>query len=119
MDIIENLFSKAEIAYKSGRVKTAMRWANKALDVLTGDAESTTSRNNIESSVIALKIFIARCFSALGKYTESNNIYRELLREDIYFAPIVVGLFYNNFCAGNVEKMSLNLGLVKSCLLLP
>lgn len=108
MDKFDSLISKTEIAYKSGNVTQALRHAKKALDTCS------------PSQSIALKIFIARCYSALGKYTESNNVYRELFQEKIYIAPVVMGLFYNSFCgSGNTEKMNLNLRLVKACLLLP
>jgi len=105
VDEFEHLISKAEIAYKSGKTVQAIRWAKKAL------CESVASQE------IALRIFIARCYSKLEKYKESNKIYRELLSERIYITPIIMGLFYNNFA--EVDKMKLNLRLVKSCLLLP
>jgi tetratricopeptide (TPR) repeat protein len=108
VDKLECLISKAEIAYKSGRVAQARKWAERALEQCT-----------VPSKSIALRIFIARCYSKLGKFAESNKIYRELLVEKIYIAPVVFGLFYNNFAPGNVDKMNLNLVLVKSCLLLP
>jgi len=108
VDSLELFVSKAEIAYKSGNILQAVRYAKKALDACA-----------VESKRVAIRIFVARCYAKLGRYQESNRIYRELLREDIYFAPVAMGLFYNNFCAGSIEKLNLNLGLVKTCLLLP
>ena len=103
--------SKAEVAYKSGKVSQAMKYGKQVLKFLDG--------KDAANKIVAVKIFIARCLSKLGKFAESSKIYRELLREEIYFAPVVMGLFYNNFCDGDDEKLNLNLGLVKTCLLLP
>jgi len=103
----ESLVSKAEIAYKSGKVSLAIRCARKALD---GCEDAPKA--------VALQIFIARAYSKLGNFKKSNAIYRGLLRDGVYIAPVVFGLFYNNFESGT-EKLGLNLTLVKSCLLLP
>jgi len=108
MSALESLISKAEIAYKGGKTASAVKFAAKAL-----------KECREESKRVALKIFIARCYSKLGKLAESNAIYRQLLCEKIYIAPVVFGLFYNNFENGGTEKLNLNLHLVKSCLLLP
>jgi len=108
VDKFETLISKAEIAYKSGKIAAAITHAKKAL------AECDES-----SKTAALQIFIARAHSKLGNFKKSNEIYRELLREGVYIAPVVFGLFYNNFESTKAEKMKLNLGLVKTCLLLP
>jgi len=107
VDEFERLISKAEISYKSGRTAQAIRWAKRALDGCD-DAPK----------VVALQIFIARAYSKLGNFKRSNDIYRGLLRDGVYIAPVVFGLFYNNF-EGATEKLGLNLTLVKSCLLLP
>ena len=104
---VEHWISRAEIAYKSGQVAAAIRHAKKAL---AGCDEP--------SKAVALQIFIARAYSKLGDFKMSNDIYRELLRDGVYIAPVVFGLFYNNFESGS-EKLGLNLTLVKSCLLLP
>ena len=120
MDWLEELVSKAEVAYKSGRVMKAIRYGKQALESLSGIAASPLAFcKDIKGKVVALKIFIARCYSAIGRYVESNKIYRELLREDVYISPVVMGIFYNNFCESSTEKMNLNLELMKSCLLLP
>ena len=115
VDKFECLVSKAEIAYKGGQVAQAIRWAKKAIDWI---ASSQAPRNDAEPKVVALQIFIARAYSKLGALKKSNEIYRELLRDGVYIAPVVFGLFYNNF-EGEAEKLGLNLTLVKSCLLLP
>ena len=108
MDVCEKFISNAEIAYKSGKTRDAISFAKRALKSC-GE----------HSQIIALKIFIARCHSKIGNFAESNRVYRELLCEKIYIAPVVFGLFYNNFEKAGAEKMNLNLRLVKSCLLLP
>ena len=108
MDKLESLISKAEIAYKSGKTTQAIAYGKRALECCECHAKA-----------VALRVFIARCYSKLGCYDESNTIYRELLTEKVYIAPVVFGLFYNNFAPDNIDKMNLNLVLVKSCLLLP
>ena len=107
MDEFERLISKAEIAYKGGRAAQAIKWAKKAL---AGCVDAP--------KIVALQIFIARAHSKLGDFKKSNEIYRGLLRDGVYIAPVIFGLFYNNF-EGATEKLGLNLTLVKSCLLLP
>ena len=108
VDKLESLISKAEIEYKRGDAAAAIRCAKKAVTCC-----------GCRAKVIALRIFIARCYSKLGKFEESNKIYRNLLKERVYIAPVVFGIFYNNFSCTEAKKMKLNLVLVKSCLLLP
>jgi pentatricopeptide repeat protein len=107
VDNFESLISKAEISYKGGKPAQAIKFAKKAL-AGCDDAPK----------MVALQIFIARAYSKLGNFKKSNDIYRELLRDGVYIAPVVFGLFYNNFESAT-EKLKLNLTLVKSCLLLP
>jgi len=107
VDEFERHVCAAEIAYKSGKTALAIRHAKKAL--YGCDKPSKTA---------ALQIFIARAHSKLGNFKKSNHIYRGLLRDGVYIAPVIFGLFYNNF-EGSTEKLGLNLTLVKSCLLLP
>lgn len=121
MDSLEKFFSKAEVAYKSGKIMHAMKYGKQALDFLlvTVASNQSSPRRDFESKIAALKIFIARCCTRLGNLTESNKIYRELLYDEIYIAPVIIGIFHNNLCAQCTEKTNLNLRLVKSCLLLP
>lgn len=121
MDRLEKFFSKAEIAYKSGKITQAIEYGKQALDFLSRTFLSSqgSAHKNLESKIVALRIFIARCHSRLGNYAESNKIYRELFNDKIYITPAVIGLLYNNLCTQCTEKLNLNLRLVKLCLLLP
>ena len=94
---------KAEIAYKGGNIKCAIKHANSALGVCADPAKE-----------IALRIFIARAYSRLGCYDKSNTIYRELLRENAYIPLVIMGLLYNNF--KNPEKQKNSVRLMKLCL---
>jgi len=96
----------AEIESKSGDISGAILHAKSALSLLD-DKDSKRAT--------ALKIFIAKSYSKLGKINESNAIYRTLLTEENYLPPVIMGLLYNNFKSrdGEFVKMGRNLGLVK------
>jgi hypothetical protein len=98
----EYYISRAEIAYKSGKMVAAIRAATRAISLTESDSRR-----------IALRIFIARAHGKLGRLTESNVIYRALLREGVYMPSVVMGLFYNSFQVASAEKMRLNFRLVK------
>ena len=108
VDIVENLISSAEVAYKSGHTRLAIRHAKSAVKVCSEPGKLT-----------ALRIFIARAYSRLGKYRESSVLYRELIDEKNYLPPVIMGLLYNNFHSDSIknvqtlEKISRNLGLIK------
>jgi len=101
---VEQCICRAEIAYKSGRIKSAVGHAKRALKLCPG-----------QEKAIALKIFVARAYSKLGRFSESNTLYRELITEQVYLPPVIMGLMYNNFKAKNpqTQKISRNLSLVK------
>jgi len=112
---VEKWICRAEIAYKSGNIKSAIRYAQNALRVITRNA-SDASKAFAESEIAiprltALQIFIARAYSKLGKFRESNAIYRKLINEKNYLPPVIMGLLYNNF--QNPQKTNRNLGLIK------
>jgi hypothetical protein len=102
VDKLETCISRAEIAWKSGHSARAIRHATRAIE-LCNDPRKTT----------ALKIFIARAKSSLGKYAESNEIYRALIDENTYLPPIILGLLYNNFKTASLEKQKCNINLIK------
>jgi len=101
---VEMYISLAEIAYKSGNTAKAIVYAESAIE---SGADYSKS--------VALRIFTARCLSKLGKYDESNKIYRTLINENNYIPPVIMGLLYNNFKTSeiNAKKISRNLGLIK------
>ena len=104
MSDVEKCISLAEIAYKSGNIAKSVVHAKAGLKCDISPEKS-----------VALRIFIARAYSKLGKINESNSVYRALLNEKNYLPPIVMGLLYNNFKAKdiNTKKISSNLGLMK------
>ena len=97
---VERCISLAEIEYKSGNVARAIVHARAGLRC---DIEHQTA--------VALRIFIARAYSKLGKTAESNAVYRALLTERNYLPPIIMWLLYNNFTS--TDKLKRGLGLVK------
>lgn len=103
MDELEKYLSRAEIAYKSGQVLSAIKNARKAIKICSDESKKT-----------ALQIFTARAYSKLGDYTTSNDIYRKLLNEKNYLPPVIMGLLYNSVKQNNnIQKSSRNLGLIK------
>jgi len=100
---LESYISQAEIAYKSGNCKQAIKYARFCLAMCSN-----------ENTITAVKIFIARGYSKLGKLTESNCIYRQLINEKIYLPPVIMGLLYNSIRLNeNIQKANRNLGLIK------
>ena len=98
---VERSISLAEIAYKSGQTRRAIIHARAALNASDDIARC-----------VALRIFIARALSKLGRLDESNRIYRALLNEKNYLKPIIMGLVYNNLRAKRPLKPA-TLGLVR------
>jgi hypothetical protein len=96
----EKYVALAEIEYKSGNIPAAIRHAQNGLRVAQKDEQ-----------IIAFKIFIARALSKIGKTAESNEIYRDLIRQKIYMPPVIMGLLYNNF--KNTEKVHGQMNLLK------
>lgn len=97
---VEKYISLAEITYKGGNPRLAIRHARTA--IMQPDATP--------DKVTALRIFIARAHSKLGNINESNTIYRNLLRQnETYLPPIIMGLVYNNFASPTKLKSGLNL----------
>ena len=88
--------SLAEIAYKSGHIRQAIRHAKAGLRRCESQTTST-----------AFRIFIARCYSKLGEYDKSNIIYRGLLNEKNYLPPIIMGLLYNNLKTSTLDILKL------------
>jgi tetratricopeptide (TPR) repeat protein len=100
MQNVEKYISLAEIAFKSGDFKSAILNARTALCM-------SPSRNQS----VALRVFIAKTLSKTGDFQKSNDLYRQLLREEIYLPPVIMGLIYNNFYVN--EKVQNNLKLMK------
>jgi len=105
---LEHWISRAEIAYKSGHVAQSIRYAKSAIRLAERE-------HNRAGTVTALRIFIARAHSKLGQYHQSNVIYRQLINEQNYLPPVIMGLLYNSCKQGGgaAQKMSNNLGLIK------
>lgn len=103
MDKLEHYISRAEWFWKSGDIKPAMQSARQALKHVGVH----------EGKRIALRIFIARGYSRLRDFTESSRIYRELLQEEVYLPPVIMGLLHNSLSVSQNQKSLNNAGLVK------
>ncbi|MCL2850912.1 MAG: hypothetical protein FWE01_00940 [Firmicutes bacterium] len=106
-DGVEYHLSRAEIAYKECNIRQAIIDAKQALQLCKGGEQVD------EGKVIALRIFIARCYSRLGNLEKSNLLYRELVNENVYLPPVLLGLMHNNLAEGKSEKVKRNMCLVK------
>lgn len=103
-DELEFHLSRAELFFREGEVERALRSARRAL-LLCADKES--------SKAVALRIFVAKCYCALGEIEKSNAEYRALIDENNYLPPIIMGLMHNNLLQGKDEKVKKNMQLVK------
>ena len=99
---LEHHLSRAEIFYKQDDISGAVNSAKTAL--------ACCKDKNKE---VALKIFIARCLTKQGKLEESNKLYRDLIDEGVYLAPVMLGLMHNNLSAKKDEKVNKNMKMVK------
>ena len=106
IDDLENQLSRAELFYKDGEYHKAIRSCIMALKLCENKYE-------LNSKVVALKIFLAKCYSQIGEIEKSNKIYRELIDKDVYLPPIIMGLMHNNMVDGKSEKVQKNMQLVK------
>jgi tetratricopeptide (TPR) repeat protein len=98
----EYYISRAEIEYKNKEFGSALQNAKIAKNYADTKARKT-----------AIGIFIAKCHSALGQYDESSKLYRELIKEDTYLPPVLMGMMYNNLETRKTGKVQKNITLVK------
>ncbi|MDR0976118.1 MAG: hypothetical protein LBM01_04165 [Christensenellaceae bacterium] len=101
-DKAEFYISKAELSFSAGDFVVAKRYAESALKYA-----------GTKEKICAIKMFVAKCLTAMGEFEPSNAIYRSLIDEDCYLPPIVMGLMHNNLAADKPEKARKNLELVK------
>lgn len=101
-DTLEYHIRRAEIFLRRGKTKHAITEAKIAL-ALAEKSETQT----------AIKTFIAKCLSHLGKHEESNRAYRELINTGAYIPPIIVGILHNNLTLSKDDKAGKNIHLIK------
>jgi hypothetical protein len=94
--------SRAEISYNTDKINDALC-----------DAKLAQNYADTKARKVAIGIFIAKCYSALHKYEESSKIYRELIKEDTYIPPVIMGMMYNNLKSKSAKKVQNNITLVK------
>jgi len=99
---LESCLSRAEIFYKQGKVVRALASAQAAL-----------LHCKREEQRVALNIFIAKCLSRLGRFDESNAVYRSLIDDKVYLPPVIMGLMHNNLQLKKDDKVSKNMHLIK------
>ena len=98
----EYYVSRAEIEYRGGNFGAALQDG-----ILARGYANTAARTTY------IGIFIAKCYTALGDYARSSQIYRELIKEDAYIPPLLMGIMYNNLKTKRTEKTQKNITLIK------
>jgi hypothetical protein len=98
----EYYVARAEIAYSKNNLTNAL---NEAL--LAQKYANTKPRQ------CAIKIFIAKCYAALGDYEKSSQLYRSLIKEGTYLPPVMMGLMYNHLEEKQNLKAKNNITVVK------
>ena len=103
-DEVELHLSRAELFYREGDVSAALKSARRAL---------IGCRGGDENRAVALRIFAAKCYAALGDFEKSNAEYRALLESENYLPPVILGLMHNNLAQQKDDKVKKNMALVK------
>lgn len=98
----EYYVARAELEYHQNRYTAALNEAK-----LAQKYADTKARQS------AIGIFIAKCYTALGDYTQSSQIYRELIKDGTYLPPVMMGLMYNHLEAKQTAKARNNITVVK------
>jgi hypothetical protein len=98
----EYYISRAEAEYRDGNFGAALQ------DGLLAQGYANTA-----ARTTSIGIFIAKCYTALGDYRHSSQIYRGLIKEDTYIPPLLMGIMYNNLETKRTEKTRKNITLVK------
>jgi len=110
---IEHHLSKAELLYKDGEYHKAIRSCIMALKLCEDEKNNKITKPGLEGKTVALKIFLAKCYSQIGEIEKSNKVYRDLIDEDVYLPPVIMGLMHNNMVDGKSSKVQKNMQLVK------
>ena len=121
---LEYHLSRAEIFYRENNIEQAIEDAQMALSLCCAHASLDLS-TSVEMTAcdeigggdgekaVALRIFIARCYSKLGDIEKSNALYRELVNEKVYLPPVILGLMHNNLAENKSDKVKKNMRLVR------
>ena len=98
----EYYIARSELEYNQDHYTAAL---NEAL--LAKKYANTKARQS------AIGIFIAKCYTALGEYEKSSQIYRRLIKDGTYLPPIIMGLMYNHLEKRQINKAHNNITIVK------
>lgn len=98
----EYYIARAELEYHQNHPTAALHEAQ-----LAQKYADTKARQS------AIGIFIAKCYTALGDYEKSSQIYRSLIKEGTYLPPIMMGLMYNHMEEKQNRRVQNNLTVVK------
>ncbi len=88
-------------------------YSNKNLTTALTEAKLAQKYAKTKAQQSAIGIFIAKCYTALGNYEKSTQIYRALIKEGSYLPPIMVGIMYNHLEEKQNTKIKNNITVVK------
>ena len=98
----EYYVTRAELAYGQNHPNLALK-----------EAQLAQKYANSKARQSAIGIFIAKCYTALGDYEKSSQIYRGLIKDGTYLPPIMMGLMYNHLEEKQTTKARNNITVVK------
>lgn len=98
----EYYVTRAEIAYNQNRPTIALN-----------EAQLAQKYANTKARQSAISIFIAKCYTALGEYEKSSQLYRSLIKDGSYLPPVMMGLMYNHLEEKQTDKVRNNITVVK------
>jgi len=98
----EYYVARAEIEYHQNHHTTALN-----------EAKLAQKYANTKARQSAIGIFMAKCYTALGDYEKSSQIYRSLIKDGTYLPPVMMGLMYNHLEEKQITKSRNNITVVK------
>ena len=98
----EYYIARAELAYRQNHPTAALN-----------EAQLAQKYANTKARQSAIRIFIAKCYTALGDYEKSSQTYRELIKDGTYLPPVMMGLMYNHLEEKQTAKVRNNITVVK------
>lgn len=98
----EYYVTRAELKYSQNNPTAALH-----------EAQLAQKYANTKARQSAIGIFIAKCYTALGNYEKSSQVYRDLIKDGTYLPPVIMGLMYNHIEGKQNTKVHKNITVVK------
>ncbi len=98
----EYYVTRAETEYRQNHYNAALN-----------EAKLAQKYANTKARQSAIGIFIAKCYTALGDYEKSSQIYHSLIKDGTYLPPVMMGLMYNHLEEKQIIKSQNDITVVK------